>query len=122
MGWQAETPYNFPRRRCRIGDPGAGISDAELQLQGQRVSKRRSEAKLVNSDQQCSKTVAHEIRKSRTKNDPFRVIRGPKNARSIRQSALLHRECAWLCRKAIALPRVNYRLRSNPTVPRSQVR
>jgi hypothetical protein len=35
-----------------------------------------------DSDQQCSKIVAHEIRKSRTKNDPFRVIRAPKNARS----------------------------------------
>ena len=35
-----------------------------------------------DSDQQCSKIVAHEIRKSHTKNDPFRVIRGPKNARS----------------------------------------
>ena len=33
-------------------------------------------------DQQYSKHVAHEIHESRTKNDPFRVIRGPKNARS----------------------------------------
>jgi len=38
-----------------------------------------------DSDQQCSKIVAHEIYEPHTKNDPFRVIRvirGPKNARS----------------------------------------
>ena len=49
------------------------------------VPTRRSETKLVNSDQQYSKHVAHEIHESHTKNDPFRVIRvirGPKNARS----------------------------------------
>jgi len=38
---------NFPRRRSRIGDPGAGISDAGLQLQDQRVSTRRTEVKLL---------------------------------------------------------------------------
>jgi hypothetical protein len=47
MGWQAETPYNFPQRRRRIGDPSAGISDAGLQLQGQRVSTRRTKVKLL---------------------------------------------------------------------------
>ena len=49
------------------------------------VPTRRSETKLVNSDQQHSKHVAHEIHESHTKNDRFRVlrvIRGPKNARS----------------------------------------
>ena len=30
----------------------------------------------------AQRLLPHEIRKSRTKNDPFRVIRGPKNARS----------------------------------------
>jgi len=38
-----------------------------------------------DSDQQCSKIVAHEIYEPHTKNDPIRVIRvsrGPKNARS----------------------------------------
>jgi hypothetical protein len=41
-----------------------------------------------DSDQQCSKIVAHEIYEPHTKNDPIRVIRvirvirGPENARS----------------------------------------
>jgi hypothetical protein len=37
----------FRRVVAVIGDPGAGISDVGLQLQGQRVSTRRTKMKLL---------------------------------------------------------------------------